>query len=128
MKILLFEPSINEVYVVDLNQYKTTPNCVFIFCKSNFIVKTISNPTPFGDLTKTINPWTYWSNEEKLESIRLQRDYLLQETDWVTIRAVDTEIPESQAWKNYRQALRDFPANVNVNLPIEQIVWPQKPA
>ena len=74
-----------------------------------------------------INPWTYWDTDTKMTSIRLQRDYLLQKTDWRTIKSVDTEVPESQAWRDYRQALRDFPSTVNVNLPIEQIVWPTPP-
>jgi hypothetical protein len=127
MKILLLEPNTNEVYIVDLNQYITTQNKPFIFCSQNFTVKTVSEPSLLGPIIKTINPWTYWSSEEKLESIRLQRNYLLQETDWVTIRAVDTETPESEAWKNYRQALRDFPENVDINLPIQDIIWPVKP-
>ena len=77
--------------------------------------------------TVLINPWTYWDYNTKMTSIRLQRDYLLQQTDWRTIKSVDTEVPESQAWRDYRQALRDFPATVDVNLPIEQIVWPTPP-
>jgi hypothetical protein len=76
---------------------------------------------------KLINPWTFWDDNTKIASIRLQRDYLLKLTDWRTIKSVDTEVPESQAWKNYRQSLRDFPNTVNVNLPIEQIVWPTPP-
>jgi len=51
----------------------------------------------------------------------------LQQTDWVAIRASETVTSESQAWKDYRQQLRDFPNTVNVNLPIEQIVWPISP-
>jgi len=74
-----------------------------------------------------VNPWTVWGNDQKLESIRLQRNYLLQQTDWVAIRASETVTSESQAWKDYRQQLRDFPNTVNVNLPIEQIVWPISP-
>jgi hypothetical protein len=131
MKILLLDPIIDAIEIADLNYYQQKPEnfTIAIFCKRDFTLKTTTESLPMMGTKKiAINPWTYWSSEEKIESIRLQRDYLLQQTDWVTIRAVDTETPESQAWKNYRQALRDFPANVNVNLPIEQIVWPQKPA
>lgn len=127
MKILLFEPSTNSISFADFNQYNLTPDKTFIFCADNFLFKTFTEAGLMGAFQKNINPWTYWSNEEKLESIRLQRNYLLQQTDWVTIRAVDTETPESQAWKNYRQALRDFPATVDLNLPVDQIVWPTKP-
>lgn len=92
--------------------------------------QTIPNPDPMSPAPSTrilTNPWTYWDNDTKLASIRLQRNYLLQQTDWRTIKSVDTDTPESQAWKDYRQELRDFPDVVNVNLPIEQIVWPTPP-
>lgn len=85
-------------------------------------------PLPPPTISIIINPWTYWSNNEKLDSIRLQRDYLLQQTDWRAIRAYETQTPESQDWLDYRQALRDFPQTVDVSLPIQQIVWPTPPS
>jgi hypothetical protein len=138
MKILTVKNNSNEAVLVDVLDYnKNNIKTGYIFVdvtkplkkeiKPPLFNTALMNGIPMGVEKYIINPWTYWSSEEKLESIRLQRDYLLQETDWVTIRAVDTGTAESQAWKNYRQALRDFPANVNVNLPVEQIVWPQKP-
>jgi len=56
--------------------------------------------------------------------IRSQRDRLLQETDWVVIKAKETGTNLSAGFKEYRQALRDiteqegFPHNV---------IWPIKP-
>lgn len=52
------------------------------------------------------------------------RDRLLQESDWVTLRAIDDgyEIPLS--WKVYRQALRDIPSQSGY--PFE-VKWPTKP-
>jgi hypothetical protein len=56
------------------------------------------------------------------ESIRSQRDKLLQETDWTQNR--DVILENDAEWVTYRQALRDitlqdgFPHNV---------IWPEKP-
>ena len=62
------------------------------------------------------------------ESVRTQRDKLLAESDWVTVKAVDQNAADSlgiqvpQVWLDYRQALRDittqdgFPHNV---------IWPE---
>ena len=58
------------------------------------------------------------------EGIRTQRDKLLEETDWVVIKAKETGTNLSAAFKDYRQALRDitlqdgFPHNVT---------WPERP-
>jgi len=76
---------------------------------------------------KLINPWTYWNNDSKLESIRLQRDYFLGKSDWIVSKYAETLTEVPQNWRDYRQALRDFPSTVDVNLPIEQIVWPVSP-
>jgi hypothetical protein len=139
MKILTIKNNSNEAILVDVLDYnKNNIKTGYIFVDVTKSLKKEIKPTPFNNISMNgmpmgvekyiINPWTYWSSEEKIESIRLQRDYLLQQTDWVTIRAIDTGTPESQTWKDYRQALRDFPNNVDANLPIDQIVWPQKPS
>lgn len=47
-----------------------------------------------------------WKPYEAL--VREKRNQLLQESDWVAIRAAETgNFPK--AWKDYRQALRDLP-------------------
>jgi len=55
-----------------------------------------------------------WSN------IRLQRDKLLQATDW----RASSDLTLSDAWKNYRQALRDVPTQSD---PFN-ITWPEEPS
>ena len=62
--------------------------------------------------------------EQPAKEARAERDRLLTESDWVTIRATDTGDPVPTEWLDYRQALRDiteqsgFPDNVE---------WPQEP-
>jgi len=56
--------------------------------------------------------------------VRLERDRLLTETDWVITmhKELGTNIPA--AWKTYRQALRDI--TTQEGFP-NDITWPEKP-
>ena len=47
-------------------------------------------------------------NAEPMKQLRIERDRLLSETDWVTAKAMETEEPIPAEWKAYRQALRDL--------------------
>ena len=55
-----------------------------------------------------------WSN------IRFERDEKLKETDW----RASSDLTLSDAWKNYRQALRDVPSQSD---PFS-ITWPTEPS
>ena len=77
--------------------------------------------------------WTQMKTAEQLETERLeqasesarnQRDRLLTNSDWVTIRATDTGDPVPTEWQTYRQALRDI--TEQTGFP-EEIEWPQEP-
>jgi hypothetical protein len=61
---------------------------------------------------------------EQMKELRRQRDQLLSDCDWVITmhKELGTNIPA--AWKNYRQALRDLPANTE---DPANPVWPTKP-
>jgi hypothetical protein len=61
---------------------------------------------------------------EQMAALRRQRDQLLSDCDWVITmhKELGTNIPA--AWKNYRQALRDLPANTE---DPANPVWPTKP-
>jgi len=69
------------------------------------------------------------SDEELWHNLRTRRDQLLAETDWVTLKAIDLSndglgIQLPQVWMDYRQALRDLPANT---VDPANPVWPVKP-
>jgi len=59
-----------------------------------------------------------------LENLRLLRNRLLAETDWIF--STDYHIPSElrKKWTEYRQALRDLPS---VTTDPENPVWPEKP-
>ena len=66
---------------------------------------------------------------EQMKALRRQRDQLLAETDWVTLKALDLSndglgIQLPQVWMDYRKALRDLPANT---VDPANPVWPVKP-
>ncbi len=59
------------------------------------------------------------------QQLRYERDKKLAETDWVVTKANETGVAESEAWKTYRQALRDLPSNTTD--PFNP-TWPTKPS
>lgn len=56
--------------------------------------------------------------------LRRERNRLLAETDWVSLKYYDLGQPVPTEWTEYRQALRDLPANTE---DPANPVWPTKP-
>jgi hypothetical protein len=52
------------------------------------------------------------------------RDMLLDESDWIVVRAVDQGTPIPTDWQTYRQALRDI---TNQSGYPTNVVWPVAP-
>ena len=68
-----------------------------------------------------------WAAEEpalQMKSLRQQRNERLAETDWVSLKYYDLGQPVPTEWTEYRQALRDLPANTE---DPANPVWPTKP-
>jgi hypothetical protein len=73
-------------------------------------------------MTFTFNPrYPDATNEQKWEQIKLWRNAELKATDW-------TQLPDApvnkEAWAEYRQALRDLPAQAGL---AEEAVFPAQP-
>ena len=64
---------------------------------------------------------------EPMRLLRIQRDQLLQETDW----RFRSDLTPSQEWIDYCQALRDLPANsepqLDENGNLTNVNWPVPP-
>ena len=58
---------------------------------------------------------------ENMTEIRRHRNRLLAETDWMALEGHTM----SDAWKTYRQLLRDIPAS---NTIYADVTWPTKPS
>ena len=65
--------------------------------------------------------WEAGANDRALEELRRKRNNLLKESDW---RAV-SDLTMSDAWKTYRQTLRDLPANT---ADPNNVTWPKEPS
>ena len=62
----------------------------------------------------------------KVEQVQKFREELLKESDWIVIRAVDTNTDIPTEWQVYRQALRDI--TIHPNYPdLLDSDWPVKP-
>ena len=74
--------------------------------------------TPFVAPTP-VTPTT----EEKWKFVRFQRYEKLRLCDYVVLE--DSQVSNKDAWKTYRQALRDVPQN---NSDPDDITWPEEPS
>jgi len=72
------------------------------------------------DLTSRHDPETV-PEEWLVERMRILRNRLLADSDWTQLE--DTPV-DRQAWADYRQALRDFPATWT---PGPTVTFPDKP-
>ena len=68
---------------------------------------------------------------EAMKRLRIHRDNLLKDTDWVVTKASETGVAETTAWKTYRQQLRDLPSSATPEIDgmfIKNVTWPTKPS
>ena len=67
---------------------------------------------------------------EAMRLLRLERNARIAETDW----RASSDLTMSDAWKTYRQALRDLPATAspsldsNNDLDLTSVTWPTEPS
>ena len=60
--------------------------------------------------------------EYNLTSLRVERNLLLEQSDWTQSR--DVTLSNDADWKTYRQALRDITKTYKT---LEDVKWPEKP-
>ena len=69
-------------------------------------------------------------NAEAMRLLREERDIRIAKTDW----RASSDLTLSDAWKTYRQALRDLPAsatpklNSYYGLDLTSVTWPTEPS
>ena len=78
--------------------------------------------TPEEEAIADANTVTWDAGEpaREMTMIRNHRNRLLVEADWTAL----PDVTMSNAWKTYRQELRDIPAS---NTIYENVTWPTKP-
>jgi hypothetical protein len=70
---------------------------------------------------------TAWNNDapnRRMAELRRQRDALLAETDYMG----NSDVTMSDAWKTYRQALRDITSQTPSDNALSNITFPTKPS
>ena len=62
----------------------------------------------------------------RTEALRIKRNQLLAETDWVVIKEREEggSVSNFADWKTYRQALRDITDSAT---SLDDVTWPEKP-
>ena len=73
---------------------------------------------------------TAWNDDapnRRMTELRRQRDVLLAETDWIVIKARESNATVPSAWKTYRQALRDLTTQTPTDDALSNITFPEKP-
>ena len=69
-------------------------------------------------------------NAEPMRLLRIERDTRIAKTDW----RASSDLTLADAWKTYRQALRDLPAsaspklNSEYQLDLTSVTWPTEPS
>ena len=67
---------------------------------------------------------------EAMKLLRVERDTRISKTDW----RASSDLTITDAWKTYRQALRDLPASAspkldsNYDLDLTSVTWPTEPS
>lgn len=68
--------------------------------------------------------WADGAASRAFAALRAERDRKIAKTDW---RAMP-DLTLSDAWKTYRQELRDLPSTLNDTTVQETITWPTEPS
>tara|TARA_R100001509_G_C4841807_1_gene206922 strand:- start:51 stop:356 length:306 start_codon:yes stop_codon:yes gene_type:complete len=71
--------------------------------------------------------WNDDAPNRRMTELRRQRDVLLAETDWIVIKARESNATVPSAWKTYRQALRDLTTQTPTDDALSNITFPEKP-
>ena len=79
--------------------------------------------------TEVTNKITALDAAEPMRLLRVERDKRISSTDW----RASSDLTLADAWKTYRQALRDITTQTpkldsNYNLDLTSVTWPTEPS
>jgi len=90
-----------------------------------------STPSDFGTTWKAVSDKkTELVNAEPMRLLRVERDRLLADTDWMA----NSDVTLADNWKTYRQSLRDLPSGASPklsadgSLDMSSVTFPTKPS
>ena len=105
------------------------------FEQSGYITSDVSEGTSYHlkwdaskkEIVKDDTAKAAWELAQEWKQIRKRRTRLLEETDWVVIKARENGGQVPAAWKTYRVALRDIPSEQSSKTKYSEITWPTRP-
>ena len=131
-----FEP--RKVYDFSGEDYEIVKTEVDVigFEQSGYITSDVSEGTSYHlkcdaskkEVVTDDTAKTAWELAQEWKQIRQERTRLLAETDWVVIKARENGGQVPAAWKTYRVALRDLPAEQSDKTKYSEITWPTQPS
>ena len=77
-----------------------------------------------AELAAKKQAWIDGAAARAWKALRLERDNKIAKSDW----RANSDVEMSDAWKTYRQALRDLPSTLNDTTVQETITWPTEPS
>ena len=90
-----------------------------------------ATPSDFGTTWKAVSDKkTELTTAEPMRLLRVERDRLLAECDWMA----NSDVTLADNWKTYRQALRDLPSGASPklsadgSLDMSSVTFPTKPS
>ena len=84
------------------------------------IFQSVANTKEQAELDVVKKAWTDDAPNRRRADLRKKRDALLVETDWMA----NSDVTMTDAWKTYRQALRDI---TNTYKSLTDVKWPTEP-
>jgi hypothetical protein len=118
------EEELNSVNVVPVTQFAgQTP---IDGCQYTVEIRQQSDNTWAQELVKVeISEEQYQNNVAlQTQAVKADRDRMIASTDWIVTKSIESGEPVPDAWRTYRQALRDIPAQAG--FPFD-ITWPARP-
>ena len=77
-----------------------------------------------AELAAKKQSWIDGAAARAWQALRRERDNKIVKSDW----RANSDVAMSDAWKTYRQALRDLPSTLNDTTVQETITWPDEPS
>ena len=68
--------------------------------------------------------WEDGALDRALDNLRRDRTKKLQQSDWMA----NSDVTMTDAWKTYRQQLRDLPSGLDTVDKVNNVTWPSEPS
>ena len=68
--------------------------------------------------------WSDAAATRAWQALRIERDNKIAKSDW----RANSDVTMSDAWKTYRQALRDITKDLKTSTQVKNVTWPTEPS